>query len=207
MRALLLAASVALLVSPALAHSSRTEGDRSARPVAHKARWQHERTPSAKRVLCPTVTRSRLQRTPHRRLRAASAPAFLLGSTAAAARARPRDRAGPVVPASYAVQLKAGLSGAERVAAMATLRDKYKLKIVKINRGLDLLRLRPRSARPADAKPAKSLGAALAPKIIQDLRKEPFVDAAYVDFPVSAPVGPASGPAGGPSRGQPQPGK
>ena len=105
--------------------------------------------------------------------------------------------------ASYAVQLKAGLSGAEREAAMATLRDKYKLKIVKINRGLDLLRLRPRSARPADAKPAKSLGAALAPKIIQDLRKEPFVDAAYVDFPVSAPVGPAIGPA----RAQPQPGK
>ena len=145
-------------------------------------------------MLCPAVTRSRLQRTPRRRLRAASPPAFLLGSTAAAAPARPRDRAGPVVPASYAVQLKAGLSGAEREAAMATLRDKYKLKIVKFNRGLDLLRLRPRSARPADAKPAKSLGAALAPKIIQDLRKEPFVDAAYVDFPVSAPVGPASGP-------------
>jgi hypothetical protein len=129
-----------------------------------------------------------LQRTPRRRVRSASPPAFLLGSTAAAARARPRDRAGPVVPASYAVQLKAGLSGAEREAAMATLRDKYKLKIVKINRGLDLLRLRPRSARPADAKPARSLGAVLAPKIIQDLRKEPFVDAAYVDFPVSAPA-------------------
>jgi hypothetical protein len=148
-----------------------------------------------------------LQRTPRRRVRSASPPAFLLGSTAAAARARPRDRAGPVVPASYAVQLKAGLSGAEREAAMATLRDKYKLKIVKINRGLDLLRLRPRSARPADAKPARSLGAVLAPKIIQDLRKEPFVDAAYVDFPVSAPVGRASGASGGPPRVQPQSGK
>src|SRR5262245_6988438 len=96
---------------------------------------------------------------------------------------------------SVSVQYKTRLSKAERDAAIATLRGKYKLRIVKINKALDILRLAP---RVAPSRPPKSLGAALTPKIIQDLRKEPFVDAAYVDFP----VGPQST-----ARAKPAPGK
>jgi hypothetical protein len=88
-----------------------------------------------------------------------------------------------VAATSYAVQLKAGLTRAERSAAIAALRQKYNLKVVKHNRTLDILRVRPRQRR-SRAPPPKTLGAALTPKIIQDLRQEPFVDAAYVDFPV-----------------------
>jgi hypothetical protein len=98
---------------------------------------------------------------------------------------------------TYAVQFKAGLSKAEREAAIATLRDKYKLRIVKFNKGLDILRVAP---RVAPSRPPKSLGAALTPKTIRDLRQEPFVDAAYVDFPLSPPRSPAS-----PSKAKPAP--
>ena len=58
---------------------------------------------------------------------------------------------------NYAVQFKAGLSRAERDAAMATLRDKYKLKIIKINKALDILRVAPRSATAASRPEASAL--------------------------------------------------
>jgi hypothetical protein len=92
----------------------------------------------------------------------------------------------------YAVQLKSDLTGEQREAAIATLRDKYKLTIVKVIKGLDLLRVSPTPTRTVV--PPKSVGEALSPKIIEDLRKEPFVDAAYVDAPLtpqSMPRGPA----------------
>lgn len=178
MRALLFAVAVALLVSPALAASYRADGERPRRG-AHKLRVVPQID------LCPHVPVSR----PQRRQRRHQAAALSLGGAAGHKR-HSQTRAGikALAGMSYAVQFKAGLSKAERDAALATLRDKYKLHIVKFNRGLDILRVRPRAA-PARA--PKSLGAALTPKVIQDLRKEPFVDAAYVDFPVSPPRAPA----------------
>jgi hypothetical protein len=174
-RALLFAVAVALLVSPALAASSRADGE-GPRRGTYKVRAVPQLD------LCPQVPGSRRQRR-HR------AAVLSLGSAAGQQRHR-KARAGikALAGMSYAVQFKAGLSKAERDAALATLRDKYKLHIVKFNKGLDILRLRPRAA-PARA--PKSLGAALTPSVIRDLRKEPFVDAAYVDFPVSPPRPPA----------------
>jgi hypothetical protein len=177
-RALLFAVAVALLVSPALAASSRADGERPRRG-ALKLRVVPQID------LCPHWSVSR----PQRRHRRHHATALSLGGAAGHKRHR-QTRAGikTLAQMSYAVQFKAGLSKAERDAAFATLRDKYKLQIVKFNKGLDILRARPRAA-PARA--PKSLGAALTPKVIQDLRQEPFVDAAYVDFPVSPPRPPA----------------
>jgi len=167
-RALLLAVAAALLVSPALAASARSDG----RP--------HKLYAMAPWVFCPPRPVSRGERSGRRQHAAAQS----LGG--AGHKRRGQARAGLKVLAgmSYAVQFKAGLSQAERDRALATLRDKYKLRIVKFNKGLDILRVRPRG--PTAPAP-KSLGAALTPKVIQDLRKEPFVDAAYVDFPVSPP--------------------
>ena len=202
MRWLVFVATLALLVSPALvpyaqaqtksqckSHAKSHENDRAGRSARPKLGRHHVRA----RVLCPGR-----QRLSQRRRLAAAPPGLLLGGTAAKASAhsgkgRPASgaRLRPVL-ASYAVQFKAGLTNAERDAAMATLRDKYKLKIIKINKALDILRVAPRAgAQPGGTKPPKSLGAALTPKIIQDLRKEPFVDAAYVDFPVGPKAKPA----------------
>src|SRR5262245_29399074 len=165
-------------MSPALAASSRADAERPRRG-AHKLRA------APQWIVCPRLPVSRSQRG-HRRHHAAG-----LGPGGVSSRAVPRSRRAEaraglsaLAQMTYAVQFKAGLSKAERDAAVATLRDKYKLKIVKINQGLDILRVAPRV--PPKRAP-KSLGAALTPKVIQDLRKEPFVDAAYVDFPVSPP--------------------
>ena len=216
MRWLVFMAALGLLVSPALVpyaqaqsksqcksrshshfnnHSNNhykrlAEGDRGGRSARRRLGRHHV---GARRVLCP----GRQHLSQRRRLAAAS-PGLLLGGTATKAAAhsgKSRSASGarlhPVL-ASYAVQFKAGLTSAERDAAMATLRDKYKLKIIKINKALDILRVAPRAGSPpAGTKPPKSLGAALTPKIIQDLRKEPFVDAAYVDFPVGPKAKPA----------------
>jgi hypothetical protein len=176
-RALLFAVAVALLVSPALAAASRTDAER-ARHGAH----QLGVLPTS--IFCPhpSVSRPRGQRRQHAgRISLRGAPSL---------KRRGEARAGRKVLAqmTYAVQFKTGLSKAQRDAAFATLRDKYKLKIVKFNKGLDILRVAP---RVAPRRAPKSLGAALAPKVIQDLRQEPFVDAAYVDFPVSPPRPPA----------------
>jgi len=167
-RALLFAVAAALLVSPALAASALSDG----RP--------HTLSAVAQLIFCPPEPVRRGERSGRRHRAAAQS----LGG--AGHKRHGRARAGRKILAgmSYAVQFKAGLSQAERDRALATLRDKYKLKIVKFNKGLDILRVKPRS--PATRAP-KSLGAALTPKVIQDLRKEPFVDAAYVDFPVSPP--------------------
>jgi hypothetical protein len=192
-RCLVFAAFVALLVSAGLTPYAQAESERAGRGARHKLSRHHER---ASRVICP-AWQHRRSHAGHRRRQAAVPPRMLLGGTVAklsasakSGRSLSRARLRPFV-ASYAVQFKAGLSGAERDAAMATLRDKYKLKIIKINKALDILRVAPRSADRG--KPARSLGAALTPKIIQDLRKEPFVDAAYVDFPVSPQARPVPG--------------
>jgi len=181
--ALLLAAAVVLLAGPTLASYASGNADRLGQA---RRLWQ----PAAEQqvVLCPGARVAPVAT--HHRGRHSRRHAV---KVAAAAHAQPKPvRAGMPVLASYAVQLKAGLTGAQRQAALQTLRDKYKLKVVKINRGLDILRLAPRAPAVA-AKPPKSLGAALTPKIIQDLRQEPFVDAAYVDFPVSPRAKPGRG--------------
>jgi hypothetical protein len=173
-RALLFAVALALLVSPALAAASRADGERPRRG-AHKLRAMPQWVGSPR---LPVSRSQRGQRRQH------AAGLSLGGAPRAKRRAEARAGIKALTQISYAVQFKAGLGKAERGAALATLRDKYKLKIVKINKGLDIVRVAPRV--PPKRAP-KSLGAALAPKVIQDLRKEPFVDAAYVDFPVSPP--------------------
>ena len=194
MRWLVFAAAVALLMSPALAPDAEAESERAKRLARHKA-GGHQ--PRVSHRICPPRQLRRPQ-VGQRRRGAETPSAIRLGSVGkpaakpelqGRAHSRARQRA---VAASYAVQFKGGLSSAERQAAIATLRDKYKLKIIKFNKALDILRLAPRSE--LRGKPPKSLGAALTPKIIQDLRKEPFVDAAYVDFPVGAPTAPKAKP-------------
>jgi len=194
-RALLFAVAVALLVSPALAASVRAESERPRRGAHAKApRAGGERAEAAPIRVCPGWQVSRPRPSKRRRQVAGLALGTPVAKhRAGAARAGLRALAGM----NYAVQFKAGLSKSERAAAIATLRDKYKLRIVKFNRALDLVRLAPRSA---PRRPAKSLGAALTPKVIQDLRQEPFVDAAYVDFPVGPPMAPRS-----PSKAKPAP--
>jgi hypothetical protein len=171
-RALLFAVAVALLVSPALAASSRADGERPARGA-------HKLSAMPQWIVCPRSPVTGLQPS-HRRQHAAGLS--LGGAPHPKRRAEARTGIGALAQMTYAVQLKAGLSKLERAAALSTLRHKYKLTIVKINKGLDILRVAPRV--PPKRAP-KSLGAALTPKAIQDLRKEPFVDAAYVDFPVN----------------------
>jgi hypothetical protein len=97
---------------------------------------------------------------------------------------------------TYAVQFKTGLSRPSGSAALPHCATNTKLKIVKFNKASTSCAWRP--ALRLGGRP-KSLGAALAPKVIQDLRQEPFVDAAYVDFPVSPP-GPAAARAPRPCR-------
>jgi len=80
----------------------------------------------------------------------------------------------------YAILLKSGLTGRQRRAAVATLREKYNLRVTKANKAQDILYVSPRSPRADIATPPNTPGAALTPKIILDLRKEPFVEAAYV---------------------------
>jgi hypothetical protein len=173
-RVLLFAVAVALLLSPALAASSRADAERPRRG-AHKLRVMPQW------IVCPRLPMSRAQCS-HRRQHAAGLS--LRGAPGPKRRLEARAGLRALAQMTYAVQFKTGLSKAERAAALATLRDKYKLKIVKINKGLDIVRVAPRV--PPKRAP-KSLGAALTPKVIQDLRKEPFADAAYVDFPVSPP--------------------
>ena len=173
MRAFLFAVAVALLVSPALASSSRADGE-GLRRGAHKVRAMRQS------ILCPPAPVGRPQRSGRRHHAAGQS----LGGAGLKRRGQARARLKVLAQMSYAVQFKAGLSQAERDRALARLRDTYKLKIIKFNKGLDIVRLAPRSP---SARAPKSLGAALTPKVIQDLRKEPFVDAAYVDFPVSPP--------------------
>ena len=194
MRALLFAATLALVLCPALAASSRADSERPRRGAHANARSAPHRVQQAHFMVCPGWQVSRPR--PSKRRRHA---AGLARDTPAAKRriapSRPGLRA--LAGMTYAVQFKAGLSKAEREAAIATLRDKYKLRIVKFNKGLDILRVAP---RVAPSRPPKSLGAALTPKTIRDLRQEPFVDAAYVDFPLSPPRSPAS-----PSKAKPAP--
>jgi len=199
-RALLFAAAVAFLVSPALAASSRAESERPRRGVHSKAHSAPSRAEAAHFMapflICPGWQVSR-PRPSKRRRHVAPLPLGTPVAKRRAASSRPGLRA--LAGMNYAVQFKSGLSKAERDAAIATLRDKYKLRIVKFNKGLDILRLAP---RVAPSRPPKSLGAALTPKVIKDLRKEPFVDAAYVDFPVSPPRTPQS-----PAKAKPAPGR
>jgi hypothetical protein len=189
-RWLVFAAALALLVIPALTPYAQAESERAKRLVRHKASGHQFRV---SRLLCPP-RQLRRRHLGQRRRPAQIPPRILLGSIAKpSANAQPQSRAHPrarprALAATYAVQFKTGLSSTERQAAIATLRDKYKLKIIKLNKALDILRVAPRSE--LGGKPPKSLGAALTPKVIQDLRKEPFVDAAYVDFPVAPPVNP-----------------
>jgi hypothetical protein len=173
-RALLFAVAVALLVSAALAASSRADGERPRRG-AHKQRVMLQG------LVCPPRPVPRSAKSPRRHH---AAGLSLGGAASPKRRVEARTGVRALAQLTYAVQFKAGLSRPERAAALATLRVKYKLKILKFNKGLDILRVAPRV--PSKRAP-KSLGAALTPKVIQDLRKEPFVDAAYVDFPVSPP--------------------
>jgi len=85
---------------------------------------------------------------------------------------------------SYVIQLKTDLTAAQVDAALATLSSKYNLEIKKFNSSLGVLHVSPRSPTARGVAP-ESLGAALEPRIIADLRKEPFVDAAFVDFLVA----------------------
>jgi subtilisin family serine protease len=91
---------------------------------------------------------------------------------------------------SYVIQLRSDLTSEELDQAIATIRNKYNLEITRSNNSLGILHVSPvGGGRSSGARP-RTLGAALEPKIIQDLRKEPFVDAAYVNFL----VGPKSVP-------------
>jgi len=185
-RALLFAATLALLLCPALAASSRADSEPPRRGGHAKARSAPQRVHRAHVIVCPGSQVGRPRPSKRRRHAAGLAP----GTPAAKRRTAPsRPALRALAGMTYAVQFKTGLSPAEREAAITTLRDKYKLRIVKFNKGLDLLRVAP---RVAPRRPPKSLGAALTPKAIQDLRREPFVDAAYVDFPLSPPRSPAS---------------
>jgi subtilisin family serine protease len=88
---------------------------------------------------------------------------------------------------SYVIVLKTDLDGQQLDAALATLSQKYNLEITRANK-LGEIRVSPRQAATRGLAPAprtESLGAALEPQIIKELRNEPFVDAAYVDFLVS----------------------
>ena len=88
---------------------------------------------------------------------------------------------------SYVIVLKTDLDGQQLDEALATLSQKYNLEITRANK-LGEIRVSPRrpvTRSPAPAAASESLGAALEPKIIKELRNEPFVDAAYVDFLVS----------------------
>ncbi len=88
---------------------------------------------------------------------------------------------------SYVIVLKTDLSGQQLDDALATLSQKYNLEITRANK-LGEIRVSPRQAATRSLAPppsSESLGAALEPKIIKDLRNESFVDAAYVDFLVS----------------------
>jgi hypothetical protein len=184
-RVVLLAATAALALSPALAQGFGAAGERWGGGVGQDRRAGAERLV----VLCPQWQASTPQPSDRRRARPSRSAGYPLGARLGKGRGgrgvQAKANAPPsgFVRASYAVQFKAGLSAGERAAALKTLRQKYKLKIVKFNKGLDIVRVVPRSSR--SARRPESLGAALAPKIIQDLRKEPFVDAAYVDFPVA----------------------
>src|SRR5215510_11745810 len=89
---------------------------------------------------------------------------------------------------SYVIVLKTDLNGQQLDDALATLSQKYNLEITRANK-LGEIRVSPRQSSAtrslAPSPSSESLGAALEPKIIKDLRNEPFVDAAYVDFLVS----------------------
>src|SRR5262245_15076147 len=88
---------------------------------------------------------------------------------------------------SYVIVLKTDLNGQQLDEALATLSQKYNLEITRANK-LGEIRVSPRPAATRGLAPAprsESLGAALEPKIIKELRNEPFVDAAYVDFLVT----------------------
>ena len=90
---------------------------------------------------------------------------------------------------SYVIVLKTDLSGQQLDEALATLSQKYNLEITRANK-LGEIRVSPRQAAtrglaPAPAPVTQTLGAALEPQIIKQLRNEPFVDAAYVDFLVT----------------------
>src|SRR5262245_44890408 len=87
----------------------------------------------------------------------------------------------------YVIVLKTDLSGEQLDAALKTLSQKYNLEVTRANK-LGEIRVSPRAvATRGLAAPAasQSLGAALEPPIIKELRNEPFVDAAYVDFLVT----------------------
>src|SRR5262249_39959646 len=89
---------------------------------------------------------------------------------------------------SYVIVLKTDLSGEQLDAALQTLSQKYNLQVTRANK-LGEIRVSPRpsATRSLSAAPAASdsLGAAWEPPIIKELRNEPFVDAAYVDFLVT----------------------
>jgi subtilisin family serine protease len=89
---------------------------------------------------------------------------------------------------SYVIVLKTDLNGQQLDEALATLSQKYNLEVTRANK-LGEIRVSPRPAATRGLAPAapapESLGAALEPKIIKELRNEPFVDAAYVDFLVT----------------------
>jgi len=89
---------------------------------------------------------------------------------------------------SYVIVLKTDLNGQQLDEALATLSQKYNLEVTRANK-LGEIRVSPRQTPAtrgvAPAPAAPSLGAALEPKIIKELRNEPFVDAAYVDFLVT----------------------
>jgi subtilisin family serine protease len=87
---------------------------------------------------------------------------------------------------SYVILLKGNLTDQQLDAAIATLRDKYGLEVTRHTRlgEIYVSPSRETGTRSVGVEP-KTLGSALEPKIIKDLRKEPFVEAAYVDFVVS----------------------
>src|SRR5262245_37272602 len=89
---------------------------------------------------------------------------------------------------SYVIDLKTDLNGQQLDDALATLSQKYNLEVTRANKLGEILvsagqPTATRSLAPAPAAP--SLRGALEPKIIKQLRNEPFVDAAYVHFLVS----------------------
>jgi hypothetical protein len=195
--ALLFAAAIALLANaipaqidgPRGMYGERSLAGRGIALVSHKAARQKQSRArkSARRSArgrgCRHPPRARQQAKHRRGSTHASAERSRRTTRRAPSRIRaPQDR--------YAILLKSDLTGEQRDAAIATLRNKYNLKITKTNSALDLLYVSPRSSSAAPVQPPKTVGAAVAPKIIQDLRQEPFVDAAYVsplDTPASVP--------------------
>jgi hypothetical protein len=203
MHALLVIAALLLTSAPALAQSSPQELERMKRMLEERlGSGQRGVARPQEAPLKPTDFQAVKRGTSERRSRGGTSddrrssldgPAPAAAAVAGIAAAHAKTRTAPDVALHvrrdrYAIQLKANLTDEQLDAAIERLTKGYNLDIVKHNSTLGILYVSPRDAArsvgPAQRAP-ESLGAALEPQIIKDLRRESFVDAAYVDFLVT----------------------